>query len=105
MPLTNDNEYNEVMESVKSEMTTTFLWSWWIRVLSIGSLIFFSIWWLEHSNLSDTAKIMGTVGVCTICLVATIVSLANLIRGALVTLVASTEWVGRKQLGEYEPPA
>lgn len=44
------------------------------------------------------------LGACTISLIGVIHTALGRIHASLVLLIATTEWVGRKQLGEYEKP-
>ena len=59
---------------------------------------------LSYLGASGAQLVAGIVVASTLCLVAVINSAVRVMHMSLTLLVATVEWVGRKQLGEYESP-
>ena len=99
MPLIRDDELlKELKFNRKDEIRGGFLGS---GVALIISTFFF---WIVLPNIGDDRLVVGAIVVSTLCLVGAIMAAGNAICLKLKILICISEWVGRKQLGEYVRP-
>ena len=69
-----------------------------------GGLLAAVVGGLHYANAPDGLAITSTLAVSALCVIAVINSGVKTIHCSLTILTGATEWIGRKQLGEYKPP-
>ena len=104
MPLIHDSEYQNVLEQLGRDAYSTTRSALWRDVIFIIVLLSLAIYVIKDLRVESTTEILFMLGACTISLIAVIHAALGRIHTSLVLLIATTEWVGRKQLGEYEKP-
>ena len=102
MPLLRDPEYEKAISKIADETLQDHRWqAWWLITLA-ASLLSALIVGMVFSGFTGSVLISSTVALSTVCLIVVIRKLGATLHASLVVLVGVTEWVGRKQLGEYE---
>ena len=104
MPLKPDPEFEAEIDSLvetttnedKAGRKTRF-----IRVFLILSAILVCV---EVLGLETGMKLSVVIISCALAIMWVAYDMILILHGSLVLVMASIEWVGRKQLGEYEPP-
>ncbi len=104
MPLRFDAEWGAELEKLRSHTTAGNRRFSRLSFLAIFFVLAGSIWYLDQSSISDGKFVSLIVALSTLILVWIINSAVGVVHGSLVLLTATTEWVGRKQLGEYDAP-
>ncbi len=104
MPLRFDAEWGAGLEKNRSRATAANRRFSILSFLAIFFLLAGSIWYLDQTSISDGKFVSLIVALSTLSLVWIINSAVGVVHGSLVLLTAATEWVGRKQLGEYDAP-
>ncbi len=104
MPLKFDPEYQEELDRVRDDTLKIDQGMWWWRLIAYLAVLAASIFLLQASALDHSTKVLVMLAVCTACVIATVNTAVTIIHGTLTILIAATEWVGRKQLGEYQEP-
>jgi hypothetical protein len=104
MPLRHDPEYGEELrklrERVDRENSSSFKWFLiTCPVLFIGLLFFY-----RSGLIDETATILLAIGLATFLLGLRLLEICNAVNGHLTIQTGAIEWIGRKQLGEYEAP-
>ena len=95
--------YNQKeLEAVAKKSASGDRQVWWGHLLATAGVLAGLFWGLRYFGASDAQLVAGVVVASTVCLVAVINSAVRVMHVSLTLLVASVEWVGRKQLGEYE---
>ncbi len=103
MPLKYDPEWQNELDKVSERVLRNNRQFWWISFVATGVILCGLLWLLSRFGMSQAYVISGTIVVASLCLVAVINSAVTTIHASLALLTATVEWVGRKQLGEYEP--
>ena len=104
MPLIHDLELQAEIDTVieattiedKAGRKTRF-----IRVLLFLSAILVCV---EVLGLETGMKLSVAIISCALAIMWVMYDMIIVLHGSLVLIMASIEWVGRKQFGEYEPP-
>ncbi len=104
MPLIYDAEYQKELEAVARKAASGDRQVWWGHLLATTGVLAGLFWGLSYFGASGAQIVAGVVVASTVCLVAVINSAVRIMHVSLTLLIASVEWVGRKQLGEYESP-
>ena len=104
MPLTHDPEYQNELETLSLEATSTARGEKRRSLIFITAFLSLVIYVIKNLDVESTTETLLMLGACTISLIAVIHAAIGRIQTSLVLLIATTEWVGRKQLGEYEKP-
>ena len=104
MPLIHDPEYQKELDFIKARALRENRQVWWAQLLIFGGVFVGLYWVLKSIEASDSTVIAATVAVATLCVLCSIHSAVRSIHVMLTILIAATEWVGRKQLGEYKSP-
>ena len=104
MPLKHDPEFSLELDNViektlnndKAARKTRFIYL----------LIFLSVVlvFVEVLGLETGAKLSVVITSCSLAIMWVMYDAIITLHGSLVLVMAGIEWVGRKQLGEYEPP-
>ncbi len=104
MPLKFDSEFDRELKHIEDKALRGNKKFWWRHVLMAGSLLAAVVGGLHYAGASDGLAITTTLGVSALCVIVVINSGLMVVHGNLVLLIGATEWIGRKRLGEYEPP-
>ena len=104
MPLKFDPEYGRELKIIRDGALRENREFWWGSLLMAGGLLAAVVSGLHYSNASDGLAITATLAVSALCVIAVINSGVKTIHCSLTILTGATEWIGRKQLGEYKPP-
>ena len=104
MPLRFDAEWGAELEKNRSLATAANRRFSILSFLAIFFLLAGSFWYLDQTSISDGKFVSLIVALSTLILVWIINSAVSAVQVTLVLLIATTEWVGRKQLGEYSAP-
>ena len=104
MPLKFDPEYGREIKILRDGAQRSSREFWWGSLLMAGGLLAAVVGGLHYANVPDGLAITATLAVSALCVIAVINSGVNAVHATLVVLIGATEWVGRKQLGEYESP-
>ena len=103
MPLIHDPEYQAELDKLKSKCLSTGRFALARGVIGYGAILVIGFFvlskWLSGSDFMGAMLILATL-----VLVATINEIGNALVASLAINAGAIEWVGRKQLGEYEPP-
>ncbi len=59
-------------------------------------------WWLRTTNTSSEVLVVAVISVSAVWMVGVISTGFHALLGAITINICAVEWVGRKQLGEYE---
>jgi hypothetical protein len=104
MPLRSDAEYRKHLEHVLEETSRKANFEGWfvfiVTVVFLASALLIGIVyaWPPHVHISIVVAI-GAMGI-----ISAILFLSHGAAMNAAAQVTSTEWIGRKQLGEYDPP-
>jgi hypothetical protein len=102
MPLIHDAEYIEALLGVKENFKNeNYMYFRYIMPISHVLLAGLVAWVLPMFGVANT--VAAIMGAC-MAIVSAIAWLTYEIRFQFVVSIAVTEWVGRKQLGEYQKP-
>ncbi len=104
MPLKFDPEYGRELTVIRDKALRENREFWWGSILMAGGLLAAVVGGLHYASAPDALAITATLAVSALCVIAVINSGVRAVHASLAVLIAVTEWVGRKQLGEYEPP-
>ncbi len=104
MPLIYDAEYQRELDAITRKTASGNRQVWWGHLLATAGVLAGLFWGLSYFGASGAQLVAGVVLASTLCLVAVINSAVRAVHMSLTLLVATVEWVGRKQLGEYESP-
>ena len=104
MPLTYDNEYQQELDKISKRALRTSRAELSLAVLFYAVVYMGVAFIVVKSGISDTLAYVLTAGVSVACLGITVVFTQSKIMNLLEILVGATEWIGRKQLGEYIKP-
>ncbi len=104
MPLVRDPEFQRELDHIAEIMTSKNRVAWWVRLIVSALVLFGGAYTLEQLNMSDSYKMAGVVIVCSLAIINAIISAASYLGSVLTILIGTTEWIGRKQLGEYQQP-
>ena len=104
MPLIHDHEYQNELEKLSRDSYSTTRMEKWVSLILITALLSLAIFVIKGLGVESTTETLLMMGACTMSLAAVIHSTLARIHTSLVLLIATTEWIGRKQLGEYEKP-
>ncbi len=102
MPLLRDPEYEKAISKIASETLRDHIGHAWWLVVAAASLLSAFIVGMTLSGFTGSVLIASTTALSTVCLIVIIREIGVELHTSLVVLVGVTEWVGRKQLGEYE---
>ena len=104
MPLIFDPEYQAELEKYRDRTFRTDRRLYWLLLyMALGFTAVFGVLRAVGADLPTVISAM--IAVAGLGLACVIIVLGTLIHATLVINGAGDEWVGRKQLGEYEPPA
>ncbi len=104
MPLIYDPEYQRELDAITRKTASGNRQVYWWHLLATAGTLAGVFWGLSYFGASDAQLVAGVVLASTLCLVAVINSAVRVMHVSLTLLIATVEWVGRKQLGEYESP-
>lgn len=104
MPLKKDAEYESEVLGLSTRTRRQNRVVWWLRLLIYAGILWGTLFLLMASGVSNGLMISAVVALSALCIIAALHSAAYTIHESLTIIAAVTEWVGRKQLGEYEPP-
>ncbi len=104
MPLTHDPELQEEIEKV---IDTTILEDKAARKIRFIFLVLFLtavFVCVEVLGLQTGTKVSVIIISCSLAIMWVLYDVMIILHSSSVLIMAAVEWVGRKQLGEYEPP-
>ena len=103
MPLIYDPEFQAELDKIRSQCQSNGRFSLAASVIGYGAILVIGFFVL--SKWLSGVEFMGAMLIlATLVLVATINQIGNVLWTSLAINVSTVEWVGRKQLGEYQPP-
>ena len=103
MPLIFDPEYQAELEKYRDRTIRNDRALYWLLLyMLLGFVGVFGALWAVEADASTVISAMIAVG--GLGLAYAIITVGTIIHATLVVNGAGDEWVGRKQLGEYEPP-
>ncbi len=105
MPLKHDPEWGRELDTIRARAFAENRWHWWGSLIFTGMTFFFVLGASALYEMPAQYLMVAAIVISTLCLIAVIESAVRAIHAPLLILVATVEWVGRKQLGEYEPPS
>ena len=104
MPLNYDPEFQKEISNLVGNLTKKY------KGEVIASLIVYLVVLIgfcvvvNYFEFSDTLKLSLVIAFSSFLIIAAIKSMTAVLHTAIVALVGTVEWVGRKQLGEYRTP-
>ena len=105
MPLIYDPEYQREMETIVAKARKRNARARMVRLGVNAVILAAALYVAESIGLQEQQVLSVVVVAATLCVIATINSAADAIHGSLVVQISVLEWVGRKQLGEYDRPS
>ena len=102
MPLIRDPEYATELDGAKNLVQAASRPYWLWNVVGTVVLLGGFLWQALAREWPEHVVIAGAVSLATVCLVHVIASGIRWLIHMINIVVCVTEWVGRKQLGEYE---
>ena len=103
MPLTFDPEYQAELEKYRDLTIRSDRELYWLLIyMALG---FAAVFGASRAVEADASTVISAmIAVAGLGLAYAIIRVGTIIHATLVVNGAGDEWVGRKQLGEYEPP-
>ena len=102
MPFVHDPEFQKVLEKLREDVLKRNRSFWWASLITCTVILIIASILIDVTELSSNLKFSLIIVACTLCVIAIINSAVTAIHGALTVVVGTVEWVGRKQLGEYD---
>ena len=103
-PLRFDSDFREEIEKALRPVLAQNRLHWWVATLGLVLVLVGVAWWLRAVGVPLESQSVALISVSAVWLTGVISAGQNALVAAITLNMCAVEWVGRKQLGEYEDP-
>ena len=104
MPLIPDPEFKAEIDHYAEETIFEDKAGRKTRFIRVLLFLFAILMCVEVLGLETGMKLSVVIMSCALAIMWVVWDMILILHGSLVLIMAGQEWIGRKQLGEYEPP-